>query len=489
VDAVKIPCGNCGGPASRIPDVGNPWLDAGIVPYSTLGYFQDRQEWERWFPADLIVESLPGQFRNWFYSLLAMSTMLEGRAPVRRVVGYGVVVDERGEEMHKSKGNAIWFSEAADAVGADLVRWLSAAQPLTQPLRFGFGKAGEVRSWLRTLWNVYHFLATYANVDGWPAAGASPSAQHSPEAPLDRWLRARTAAAAEQVADAIESYDPPRATLLLRELLDDLSNWWVRRSRRRFWKGGSGADKEAAYQTLHSALLTFSRLLAPFVPFTAEALYQRLAAPFRDALPESVHLCDFPALAKAEADDDLLAECALARELSRLGRAARAEAGLRVRQPLSRAFVWLAGDRARAELPHFAQDVREELNVRALEFVRDRERLGPAFAEEAGLAVGLDTRLTPDLVEEGVARDLVRHLQSLRKSAGIRVDQRIRLWVQAEGQVKTALEGHRDYIAAETLSVAVNDGAPPPGAPTSQLRLAGARATLALLPCETGEDS
>jgi isoleucyl-tRNA synthetase len=486
VDAVQIPCDRCGGRASRIPDVGNPWLDAGIVPYSTMRYFDDRDEWKRWFPADLVIESLPGQFRNWFYALLTMSTMLEGREPVKTVVGHSQVVDEQGEEMHKSTGNAIWFGEAADRMGADLVRWLSAAQPLTQQLRFGLGRAEEVQSWLRTLWNVYSFLSTYANVDrwpdGWPEEGAAmPGSEMPAETPLDRWLKLRMASAAGEVASGLESFEPPRATRALLALLDDLSNWWVRRSRRRFWRGGSGADKVAAYRVLHTVLLDFTRLLAPFMPFTAEMLYQRLAAPFAGQLPESVHLCPFPEGTGAGDDEGLLAECARARDVIRLGRAARAEAGLRVRQPLAAAFVF-AADGSASSFPHFEQDILEELNVKSLRFAAARDGVGGASAAEGDLAVGLDAELTEELLLEGIARDLVRHVQNLRRRSGLQVDQRIALWIDGEGRVNDAVRRFGSYLAAETLATAVSGGAAPADAVTTECRVQGQSVALGFVP-------
>ncbi len=479
VDAVRIRCEKCGQPASRVPDVGNPWLDAGIVPYSTMGYFDDRQEWDKWFPADLVIECLPGQFRNWFYALLAMSALLEGRKPAKAVVGHSVVVDERGEEMHKSKGNAVWFSEAADQMGADAVRWLCAAQPLTQPLHFGTGRADEVRAWLRTLWNVYHFFATYANVDGWPKSDTRLSRAQVSSASLDRWLQARSASAAREVVAALESFNPSRATSALLELLDGLSNWWVRRSRRRFWKSGSDTDKEAAYQTLHSALLTFSRLLAPFLPFTAEALYRKLIAPFSDHFPESVHLCEFPEAETRAENAALLEECAQSRQIIRLGRAARAETGIRVRQPLAAAFVFAPDWQ---EQHNFEQDILEELNVKRLEFVSEREHIGSVFAEETGIVVGLDTQLTDPLLLEGIARDLVRHIQTLRKQAGLRVEERIALWVDGRGseRVENAVREYAAYFMEETLANSVNSGQVPTSAARAQAKVAGELIDLAL---------
>jgi len=431
-----------------------------------------------------VIECLPGQFRNWFYVLLAMSAMLEGREPIRTVVGHSLVVDEQGEEMHKSKGNAIWFAEAAEAMGGDLVRWLSVSQPLPQPMRFGYGRAEEVRSWLRTLWNVYSFFAIYANVDKWPWASKLDE-QALPSRPLDRWLRARLAQTASAVAQAVETYQPPAAAAALLQLLDDLSNWWVRRSRRRFWKSPSDADKEAAYRSLHDALMTFARLLAPIVPFSAEALYQRLARPFADQLAESVHLCAFPESATAEEDRPLLEECERARAIVRLGRAAREKAGLRVRQPLACATVFAEG--GALSLPHFEQDVRDELNVKRLTFTSHRSALGDVFAEERGLAVGLEVRLTDELIAEGLARDLVRQVQNLRRKAGLRVDQRICLWVQSDGPtVSRAARQFERYLAEETLAADIRYLDPPAGALRTECRLDRQSVRLGLRPVELG---
>ena len=484
VDAVKIKCEQCGKLASRIPDVGNPWLDAGIVPYSTLHYFYDRQDWKKWFPAELIIESLPGQFRNWFYALLAMSAMLEGRPPFKTLVGHQSVLDVHGEEMHKSKGNAIWFSEAAEQIGADMVRWLCVSQPLTQPLHFGLERAEEVRAWLRTLWNVYSFLATYANVDSWPwhkvcsKVGTGTTFEHELRA-LDQWLEARLAVAVEEVSSGVEAYNPARATSALLALLDDLSNWWVRRSRRRFWKSGSGEDKMAAYATLHQALLTFSRLLAPFMPFSAEALYQRLVMPFGDKYPESVHLCKWPESVATPEGKALLAEAEVVREVIRLGRAAREKAGLRVRQPLASAFVLVLEGSA---LTNFEQEVLEELNVKQVKIVTSIAELGAAYLEGNGLAVGLDIHLTEELLQEGIVRDLVRHIQTLRKQAGLRVEDHIRLWIDPQGstEVEKALAQYRDYIAAETLAAELAAGPAPGDAAGSQVRVARHPVGLAL---------
>ncbi|MBM3956825.1 MAG: isoleucine--tRNA ligase, partial [Gemmatimonadetes bacterium] len=275
VDAVKIACSKCGRAVPRIRDVGNPWLDAGIVPFSTLGYRHGAKTWKEWFPADWISESFPGQFRNWFYSLLAMSTVLEKREPFKAVFTYALVRDERGEEMHKSKGNAIPFDEAAERMGVDVMRWMYARQNPANNLNFGYRAGDEVRRrFLLTLWNVYSFFVTYANLDG-----------YDPRAPreyvlsdLDRWLRTELCQLVERATEYLETWRPMEAMYAVEEFIDRLSNWYVRRSRRRFWKSENDSDKLAAYTTLYFALTTLCRLLAPVAPFLADEMYRNLVA-------------------------------------------------------------------------------------------------------------------------------------------------------------------------------------------------------------------
>ena len=239
IDAVKIACKSCGQAVPRISDVGNPWLDAGIVPFSTLGYRTDRDRWSEWFPADWISESFPGQFRNWFYSLLTMSTVLEDAEPFRTVFSYALMRDESGEEMHKSRGNAIWFEDAADRMGVDTMRWLYARQNPAANLNFGYGAADEARRRvLIPLWNVYSFFLTYAIIDGYdPAGPAAPPPERRSE--LDRWVLSELAELIEGVRSALDGYRPDDAARRIEAFVDRLSNWYVRRSRRRFWRAGA----------------------------------------------------------------------------------------------------------------------------------------------------------------------------------------------------------------------------------------------------------
>ncbi len=294
VDAVKIKCDKCGGVASRIPDVGNPWLDAGIVPYSTMNYRNDREYWEEWFPADFITESFPGQFRNWFYSMLAQSTVLTDRVPYLTCLGFALMRDENGAEMHKSKGNAIWFEDAADQMGADVMRWLFLKHNPTLNLNFGYHLGDEARrQFILPLWNSYAFFANYAALDGFnPHEHDVPLAERSL---LDRWILSRLQEVIGTVRDSLDKFDSLTAARTIEEfVVEELSNWYIRRNRRRFWKTESDADKVAAYLTLYEVLETVNRLLAPFLPFLSEEIYQNLVRAVDTTASVSVHLTDYP---------------------------------------------------------------------------------------------------------------------------------------------------------------------------------------------------
>ena len=389
IDSVRITCPQCGAEMSRIPDVGNPWLDAGIVSFSTLRYRTDRDYWRKWYPADWISESFPGQFRNWFYSLLAMATVLENSPPFKTCFSYALLYAEDGRQMHKSWGNAIEFNEAADRMGVDVMRWLYCRQKPENNLIFGFSKADEVRrQFLIPLWNVYSFFVTYANIDGWtPGAEKSRS-----DNLLDRWVLARLHQVLAQVTKRLDDYDAYGATLSVERFLDDLTNWYVRRSRRRFWKSEQDADKESAYATLYEVLTTLARMLAPLVPFVTEAMYQNLVRSVDEEAPLSVHHTLWPQPDEAAVDDDLLARMALARQVVALGHSARNSQNVKLRQPLARALVHLepGSETLDAELLALVQD---ELNVKEVLFVEeagdlvsyrllpDNKVLGPRFGK------------------------------------------------------------------------------------------------------------
>ncbi len=366
IDMVKIACAQCGAVISRIPDVGNPWLDAGVVAMSTLRYNSDRQYWKTWFPADLISESFPGQFRNWFYSLLAMSTILERKAPFKNVFTYGTLLAEDGRAMHKSWGNAIEFNEAADNMGVDVMRWLYSNHKPEKDLLFGYHRADEARrQFLIPLWNVYAFFVTYANIDGWQP-GKTNELRYSE---LDCWILARLHEVIQDVTDRLERFEPDRATITLEAFLDDLSNWYLRRSRRRFWaKAGvdeaSDADKNAAYSTLYQVLEKLSLLLAPFTPFVVEEMHQNLVRSIDSGAPESVHHCDWPEPDPSMIDEKLLQEMALVKRLVSMGHAARNQANRKLRQPLREAAFMVSSAKERETVTAYQELLAEELNVK-----------------------------------------------------------------------------------------------------------------------------
>jgi isoleucyl-tRNA synthetase len=427
IDAVKIRCPRCGGTASRIADVGNPWLDAGIVSFSTMEYNTNRQNWRKWYPADLVLECFPGQFRNWFYSMLAMSTVLEDREPYRTCLGHAMVRDEHGREMHKSWGNMIEFNDAAEKMGADVVRWLYAVQNPAQNVNFGYGPGDDVRRrFVLPLWNVYAFFVTYATLDGWTPdsargtprtdragaqgrrVGRGARAVGGRRSLLDRWILSRLRALVETVRERLDDYDVAGAARPVERFVEDLSVWYVRRGRRRYWKSEADADKQAAYATLYEVLVTLAQVLAPFVPFLAESLYQNLVRSVDATAPVSVHLCDFPVPTWTR-DARLEDAMERARALISLGRAARNAAKLRVRQPLAAATVVdRSGVLDRSAPRALVEHIRDELNVKDVRFaaavtsfgrleVRPRfDLLGPKFG-------GQITKIVEALRAEGEA--------------------------------------------------------------------------------------
>ena len=416
LDRVKIRNPKTGNLMSRIPDVGNPWLDAGIVAFSTMKYNTDRKYWEAWYPADFITESFPGQFRNWFYALLALSTMMaDGRQPFKTLLGHGLVRDQDGKEMHKSEGNAIEFIAAADEgftlvqrlkaneklqppdgslgaaeiqvtdketgkparamqvcwppIGADVMRWLYCRQNPAANLSFGPIPAREVRGKFHIkLWNCYGFFANYARLDGFDPA--APQVPVSERADIDRWILSDLQGLIRTAREAFEGYDVMRFCLEAEQFVDDrLSNWYVRRNRERFWSknaeldAAGRKDKLAGYQTLYTVLTTLAKLIAPVVPFLAEVMWRNLRT---QSDPESVHLCDYPMVDESLVDSSLSQDMDAILDLVTLGGAARNVAKAKVRQPLAELRVAPITDAVRRAVERFADQLREELNVKAV---------------------------------------------------------------------------------------------------------------------------
>jgi isoleucyl-tRNA synthetase len=524
IDEVSIRCEACGEEVERIPEVGDVWLDAGIVPFSTLGWespeyapegyatgaakglttadLPDHAYWEKWFPADWVSE-MREQIRLWFYSQLFMSVVLVGRAPFEKVLGYEKMLDEHGREMHGSWGNMIEAEDAFARMGADVMRWQYCSQPPNQNLLFGFGPAREIQRKLLTLWNSCKFLVDYANVEGWsPEWNDLKGGPSGDLEPLDRWLVARTSALVREATDAYEGWMTVNVVRAFESYVDDVSNWYIRRSRRRFWEGDP-----TALATLWYALVQGLRVVSPLMPFVTDHLWRRLTAPCADA-PESIHLAGWPDA--EEPDAALLAEIDELRRVVELGRQARATSGLKLRQPL-RALVVEGASLVEGHVDEIAEELRvqevsfghveaSELRVKpnlpvlgpklgrelgavraALEagdfeeldggrFRAAGHELGPdevlverhgregwAVAASDGMTVALDLHLDDDLLRRGRVYDLVHTVNTMRKEAGLELTDRIRLTLP-EGDVD--LLEHADWIARETLAVSVEaDGA------------------------------
>ena len=365
IDKVKIKHPESGLIGTRIPDVGNPWLDAGIVPYSTLHYNSDRDYWNKWFPADFVVECLPGQFRNWFYSLLALSTVMEDKAPYKTLLGHAMVKDETGRDMHKSWGNAIWFDDAAEKMGVDVMRWMYANQNPEHNLLFGYAIADEVRKQLITLWNTYSFFVTYANLDGF---NPSIEIDKTTLTKSDRWIISKTN---NFIKTAEKIYSNYQVFHLMSEatiFLDNLSNWYIRRNRRRFWKSENDSDKTAAYSTLYQILINFVKVMAPVVPFVSDKIYTNLISGRNKSEVDSVHLCDFPSVGEADIDEEIINEIDTVIQIVSLSRSARNKANIKIRQPLTELAVY-ADDNIQNITKNNQNEILEELNIKTLKFV------------------------------------------------------------------------------------------------------------------------
>jgi len=367
IDDVVITCPKCGKPMKRVPEVIDCWFDSGSMPFAQHHYpFENKELFEQQFPADFISEAVD-QTRGWFYSLLAISTLIFNKAPYKNVIVLGHVQDENGQKMSKSKGNAVDPFEALETYGADAIRWyfyINSAPWL--PNRF-HGKAVQEgqRKFMGTLWNTYAFFVLYANIDNFDATKYTLDYEKLPV--MDKWLLSKMNTLVKDVDDNLSNYRIPEAARALQEFVDDMSNWYVRRSRERFWAKGMEQDKINAYMTLYTALVTVSKVAAPMIPFMTEDIYQNLVRSIDKDAPESVHLCDFPAVNEAQIDKALEANMDEVLKVVVLGRAARNTANIKNRQPIGKMYV-----KAEKELPpFFVEIIEDELNVKSVEFVED----------------------------------------------------------------------------------------------------------------------
>ena len=504
----------------RVAEVIDCWFDSGAMPYAQWHYpFGTTATLTGRFPADFICEAID-QTRGWFYTLHAIATMVCDGVAYRNVVCLNHIVDEDGKKMSKSLGNILDPYAVFDTVGADALRWHFAARVAPEmQKRVSVPIVADVaKGFINTFWNVYAFFVLYARLDRVDLDQPLALAER-PEA--DRWMLSLLGDTVDGVTAALDEYDALRAGAAIEHCVDQLSNWYVRRNRRRFWKAAAGPDKQSAYLTLYECLDVLNRLMAPFMPFLTETVYQNLVRGRHPDVPLSVHMATWPQYPPGRIDRNLLAELAVVQRVVALGRAARNDASLKVRQPLSRLLVRVPDEVARQAVHRHADEIREELNVKQLETLSPDATLvsyrikpnlpvvgkrhgkhvpairqalskldgrevaaraargemiplwageqffelepdallietaaaeGFACAEDGGYLVGLETTLTPELVQEGLARELVRSVQDARKQAGLEVSDRIVLDIEGSEAVAAALEVHRAYIGNETLA-------------------------------------
>ena len=529
----------------RVPDVADVWFDTGAMPLAQWHYpFENQAIFQQAQQADFISEGMD-QTRGWFYTLHALATLLFDRPAFKNVIALGILEGADGRRMSKTRGTAVDPFGLVDTYGADAVRWYmyASAPPYNSRVFLPAHVGAMLRQFMLTLWNTYSFFVTYANLDGWTSGRSNVATP----APIDRWAIARLNALVRDVTAGFERYDVHSPAKAIEEFVEELSNWYVRRNRRRFWKAEDDADKHAAYQTLYTCLTTLARLLAPFIPFLSEAMYQNLVRSTTDdrspttnwmalvggqssVVAESVHLALWPAYEESLIDEPLLADTALLLETISLGRAARRSAGLKVRQPLATLFLRLPST-AIASIKRFEAELRDELNVKSVRYldasttlveyrfkpnlrlvgkqyrklvpsltaalrelhgqqartaallleagqaitlavdgqelvlqpeavlVESSSPQGYAVAEHGGVLIALDTRVTPELRAEGLARELVRQIQDARKAAGLAIADRIVVRLEgADAELAGVVGAWGEAIRAETLAEALELG-------------------------------
>lgn len=435
VDKVTFGCEKCGGEMKRVPDVLDTWFDSGSMPYAQQHYpFENNEKFEKNFPADFIAEGVD-QTRAWFYYQHIIASAVKQSPAFKNVIVNGIVLAEDGKKMSKRLQNYPDPMGMFEKYGADSIRLYLMSSPVVaaQNLNFVEKDVAEItRGMMRMLWNSYSFFTLYANIDKWDHKDMF---QHSTATNLlDRWILSELNTLVVNVHDAMEKYELHRATRTFSKFIDDLSNWYIRRSRKRFWKSENDNDKNEAYATLHHVLVNLSKMMAPFAPFVAEEIYRNLTG------KESVHLADLPTGDRHHVDEFLNDEMAKVRDIVTEGLQLRAQAKLKVRQPLTKVTI---KETLQEELQEI---IKEELNVK--EVVMDESQ-----AEK----VVLDSVLTPELIQEGKARELIRYIQELRKEADFDVDNKIKIWYNGLSEVFSAMGG---IIAKETLSEAINEGTP-----------------------------
>ncbi|MDD5606372.1 MAG: isoleucine--tRNA ligase [Candidatus Pacebacteria bacterium] len=415
LDEIKIECSKCKKLVSRIPDVGNPWLDAGIVPFSTMGYYENKKEWSKWFPVNLVCESFPGQFKNWFYSLIVMSFVLEKQKPVKTIFGYATVKDEKGNEMHKSAGNSICISEAIKKMGADPIRWAYTKQNPGLNLLFGYKKIQENQRKLMILENIFIFFKTYLNKEKIKSSNSKNT--------LDEWIISRLNNLILNVTEALEQYDAYSASLFLENFfINDLSLWYLRRSRKRI------QQEESAGYVFYQVLLTLNKLIAPIIPFFAEYLYSFLKT---ENMSESIHLQDWPRVDKRKINKEIEEVMEKTRDLVTKAMSERAKLGIKTRQPLLELKI------KENLLPEFQEILKQEVNVKRITIDKD---------------FWLNPEITSELEQEGLIREIIRQIQSLRKKSNLKPENKITIYCFGSSEINELIKKNQDLIKKETIA-------------------------------------
>jgi isoleucyl-tRNA synthetase len=545
VDEITFTC-KCGKPMRRVPEVIDCWFDSGAMPFAQWHYPFDNQSLrsDGRFPADFICEAVD-QTRGWFYSLHALSVCLFGQPCFRNVICLGHILDSEGEKMSKSKGNVVEPWQVIQSHGADAIRWyLITSSPPGNVRRFSNEAiVAGMRHFLLRLWNTYLFFVTYANIDRFDPRGSS---ECRPE--LDRWIISELNQLINEVTQSMDCYDAAGAGRKIESFVDDLSNWYIRRSRRRFWKSENDADKQAAHLTLYECLITLAGLLAPLTPFIAEEIYQNLVCSCYPEAPQSVHLIDFPRADQAKIDAGLSADTKLVMKMAHIGRSARSSAGIKVRQPLSEAVIKVKAKDEGERVRRLEHQILDELNVKGMTVITDeaelvdfeikpnltslgprygrelarisaalaeldpqevvlttragsevqvsgygllpedilistRARPGYSIADDGGYMVAVATEISPDLADEGLARELVHRLQTMRRTAGFDIADYIQTYYQGGATMQQVMEKFSSYIKQETLSRELTDGAPPDGAYMEHHKIDGNEVLLAVKRC------
>ena len=523
IDAVTIKCPDCGKEMHRVPEVIDCWFDSGAMPFAQHHYpFENKEVFEQQFPAKFISEAVD-QTRGWFYSLMAESTLLFNKAPYENVIVLGHVQDADGQKMSKSKGNAVDPFEALEQYGADAIRWyfyINSAPWL--PNRF-HGKAVQEgqRKFMSTLWNTYAFYVLYAEIDQFDATKYILDYEKLPV--MDKWLLSKLNTLVKTVDENLGNYRIPEAARALDSFVDEMSNWYVRRSRDRFWAKGMEQDKINAYMTLYTALVTVAKTAAPMIPFMTEDIYQNLVRNLDPSAPESIHLCDFPVANEQHIDKELEDNMEAVLKIVVIGRACRNTANIKTKQPIGKMYV--KADFALSE--YFVEIIEDELNVKSVEFTEDvsaftsytfkpqLRTVGPKYGKylkqiqqtlasldgnqamaklkaegalkldnisdevvlceedllismaqkegyvsdsEGGVTVVLDTNLTPELIEEGMVREIISKLQTMRKEADFEVTDRIHVTYSGSDKVGEIFEKYGENIKTVVLADTVTEG-------------------------------